>query len=1225
MQVNLGRGFEATKEAIREAENKGISILLIQEPYIGNKGYLSSNHRVIQNPHSNTTNPVKSAAIILDQQLIVTENTRLHTANIIGFKIILNNLSVAFIGVYLEGETSIDPYLNHIEMVAESLQEANLIVAGDVNAKSVWWGCKEEDERGTAFVQLATQIDLNILNRGNTPTFYTYRGNKLYSSIVDVTACSSQLLNKIQNWRVNEDSAILTDHRQIEFTVTIGQEVEYLPNTSTWKYNTKKANWQVFQNTMRKTLEDKNLNPNTISLITDPKQLEDNISLYTQVIQQTCEETIAKIKESNKTKQGKSKWWNDKLTNTKRDLIRLRRKIKQANQIRRTVLIEKLKELKKQYKEMIDKSIAESWKEYCTNQDRETMWQKIGRVIRNSSKKEGDKLLRSPNDPNTTLDPTNSAELFAKTFYPPDDPAMDSPDQASIRNRTNMSTSGNQQVEMTKLTKLEIEMVFSKMNPRKAPGTDGLTSDICEAAYRADPETLLALLNKCLTTGTFPKIWKTARIKIIPKPGKKDYQEPKSYRPIGLLPVMGKVLEKAMTNRILWKLGREELLSPRQYGFLPQRSTEDALYDATEIIKNGLSKKQIVVVVSLDIEGAFDNAWWPAILDELRRKNLDKSLWNVLRNYLSDRTVEITYAGAKIVKETNKGCIQGSICGPLLWNILLDPLLQSMDSSPVHVQAFADDILLIATGKTGKEIDDKLNPTLEKIAQWGTYNKLRFAAHKTQALLITKKLKYEKPRLTLNNVEIEFSDRLKILGLTLDRNMNFLPHIEAVTSKAVNIYKALSRTARAHWGLNTSIRRIMYTAIIEPVLLYGSNIWGQNAHRKQIRSKLDKTTRLFTNLIAKSHRTTSLISSCILSRILPIDLRAQEQRDLYLIKRGKPLEELPGRPLECRMSPFALPHPANRKVLSFEFINEEEELQKIDAGAIQIFTDGSKIEGRVGGAITYWKQEVELGQAKFVLPKYCSVYQAELAAIYRATKLISAKAQFTRVAIISDSRAALQTLEDPNNTNPIANQIRMELSNLEEKGVEIKLFWVKAHINIKGNERADALAKEAALKLRTKPAYDAFPLSFAKRQIRIRTVEKWQIRYQEATTGGITKIFFPKVATANRILREIETDNCQAQIFTGHGGFRAYLYKKKLAESPYCTCDDETEETVIHVIEKCPKYHRSRYDCECKINMTIKEDNLHEIMENRNTRDAFMKFARKAVKAANAANGAKQA
>lgn len=138
---------------------------------------------------------------------------------------------------------------------------------------------------------------------------------------------------------------------------------------------------------------------------------------------------------------------------------------------------------------------------------------------------------------------------------------------------------------------------------------------------------------------------------------------------------MGKVLEKAMTNRILWKLRRKELLSSRQYGILPQRSTEDALYDATEIIKNGLSKKQIVVSASLDIEGAFDNAWWPAILDELRRKNLDKSSWNVLRNYLSDKTVEITYAGATIVKETNKGCIQSSICGPLLWNILLDPLL----------------------------------------------------------------------------------------------------------------------------------------------------------------------------------------------------------------------------------------------------------------------------------------------------------------------------------------------------------------------------------------------------------------------------------------------------------------------------------------------------------------------------------------------------------------------
>ncbi|KAA5658148.1 hypothetical protein F3G64_34415, partial [Pseudomonas aeruginosa] len=83
--------------------------------------------------------------------------------------------------------------------------------------------------------------------------------------------------------------------------------------------------------------------------------------------------------------------------------------------------------------------------------------------------------------------------------------------------------------------------------------------------------------------GCFPTIWKEATVVVLRKPGKTDYTNPKAYRPIGLLPVLGKVLEKMTFNRIKWHILPK--LSKRQYGFMPQRCTEDALYDLVSHIR----------------------------------------------------------------------------------------------------------------------------------------------------------------------------------------------------------------------------------------------------------------------------------------------------------------------------------------------------------------------------------------------------------------------------------------------------------------------------------------------------------------------------------------------------------------------------------------------------------------------------------------------------------------
>ncbi|GBP39714.1 hypothetical protein EVAR_25538_1 [Eumeta japonica] len=88
------------------------------------------------------------------------------------------------------------------------------------------------------------------------------------------------------------------------------------------------------------------------------------------------------------------------------------------------------------------------------------------------------------------------------------------------------------------------------------------------------------------------------------------------------------------------------------------------LYDLMTHIHNELNLKRIIVMVSLDIEGAFDNAWWPALRNQLLVHKCPVNLYGMVMGYLRDREVVVRYAGGESRRMTSKGCIQGSIAGP---------------------------------------------------------------------------------------------------------------------------------------------------------------------------------------------------------------------------------------------------------------------------------------------------------------------------------------------------------------------------------------------------------------------------------------------------------------------------------------------------------------------------------------------------------------------------------
>jgi hypothetical protein len=202
-------------------------------------------------------------------------------------------------------------------------------------------------------------------------------------------------------------------------------------------------------------------------------------------------------------------------------------------------------------------------------------------------------------------------------------------------------------------TKEEVRQVIESLQPKKAPGPNGITNEIVKLVFKMIPMTMTAIYNACLRTGCFPKNRKIAKILTIVKPGREKSADTSKYRPISLLNTEGKVLEKLLHKRIMHHLYKTEYLNKNQYGFMPPKE-HGRRHHGNETIQRTPPRKRIMVF--LDVHGAFNSAWWPAILLRLREAKCPRNLFYLVQDYLKERKAILTINSFNMGKNMSKGC-----------------------------------------------------------------------------------------------------------------------------------------------------------------------------------------------------------------------------------------------------------------------------------------------------------------------------------------------------------------------------------------------------------------------------------------------------------------------------------------------------------------------------------------------------------------------------------------
>lgn len=437
-------------------------------------------------------------------------------------------------------------------------------------------------------------------------------------------------------------------------------------------------------------------------------------------------------------------------------------------------------------------------------------------------------------------------------------------------------------------------MIIKRVYATTAPGPDGLTNKIWKKIPSEMIHLLAQVFTECLKRGEFPNAWKRAILVLIPK-GIETTDGPKA-RPICLIDEVGKSFERILVERInTWIETRQKdgfyTLSNNQFGFRKNKSTVDALIKVRKYIESQTGKGNVVIAISLDIKNAFNSIPWKCIRKALYWKGCSRHLKRIIHSYLSDRHIEyINKSGRIQYLSVEAGVPQGSVIGPLLWNIAYDTVLYVDKEPGCEIYCYADDTVILVAGDTFREACDKASIQTERTIDKIKDLQLQVAIDKTEEVAFYKKWGRppNKASIQIGNVEIPVKSSFKYLGIVFDSRLIFRKHFQYVDQKISKVNRALFRLLPNLRGPHESKRRL-YAHILQSIVMYEAPLWSDKLMRSAESLRLlAKNQRAVAIKVIAGYRTISYDAAVALARIPPWPLVAQKvQQYIYIQKYRK--------------------------------------------------------------------------------------------------------------------------------------------------------------------------------------------------------------------------------------------------------------------------------------------------------------------------------------------------
>lgn len=728
-------------------------------------------------------------AIYFKSNINVTEvpiNSRFETVGAL-----LNN--ILYIALYNPGKFNIQ------EADITNLLEAHpkTIVIGDFNCRSTDWGDYTSNTNGKRLANICQNKDYLILTP-DEPTFY--RGQS--SSIIDIAIAKNIYATNIE---VLHD--LNSDHRPVVFTFENIHNIPLLPENRRRNYS--EANWTKYKKEVTENLK---LN-REISTI---EQIDKTIQDFTKIIISAADSSIPWIKEGK--------------PNLPQNILQ---HIQERNRARRRCQRNPTPE------NVADLNIKKYVLEEALKQHYTETWQ---RRIREDAKKRGNvwslvklrknqtpRLIPGLKDQNGIIkhSPEDKANLLAETIHNYHTMTANFTDTNTRQQVTDIISEFQEQSysipQEHQISIHEVRRIIAATKPYKAPGLDKIQNILLKKLPRKGLVQIYYICKACLTLNYFPPAWKEANIIPIKKPGKNS-QDPTSYRPISLISNLGKVLERLILNR-LKKFDNQ--IPDAQFGFRNHRTTELQLATLIDEAKTNIIKGKTTALATLDIEKAYDTIWHEGLIYKLINMAIPGYLIKIIWEFLKERTFQVIVSGVPSQKHNiPAGVPQGSTLSPFLFLFYLADIPERGNTK---LRLFADDTAVSAVSMNRDQACTQIQEHLDYLADYFKKWCLKINADKSNIITFDHKINLPKTTVFYEDKEIPYNKSTKYLGVTLDKRLNFQPHIQEILKKARKATHFIWPFIQPNALIDSELKLRLITTYIRPILLYAAPVWSSTS------------------------------------------------------------------------------------------------------------------------------------------------------------------------------------------------------------------------------------------------------------------------------------------------------------------------------------------------------------------------------------------------------------
>ena len=783
----------------------------------------------------------------------------------------IHDQPLTLISVYLSPNNNdgVQELSNQIDL----LKDARFVVAGDMNGRSPLWSPLEtlRNARGRVIESWLDSKAISLVNSYKSPP--TFRSDVGYISWVDLTLSSDKALPWMKDWQVHEDVITHTDHNLITFSIQTNNYLKLTPERRCWK-NTDWSN-------LVPDLEEELTNAGWLNLTWEAVSSRASLNTLVSQLQKDIMKVADRWTPKKRSSTIRKSWWNSEISQMHRALRRTQRKAYKAKMKNRPdaeSLKRETMSLKHQLSSLIKQAKAREWQTFLESTDKRSMWKTLNRITRKTIPCDVSTIISSEGE--TISDENEIVEMLSRRFFPCPPP------DSNVAMMLPQSLDEEETFPPISISEVT-DAVFSQKQMGSA-GHDGIINLLLRKSAHLLCPLLQRIANQCLRLGLHCDTWKLSTVIPIYKSqsqSQSQLNKLSNLRPISLIPVIGKVLEKIMAVRIGHWLESKGLISSAQFGFRKFHSCELSLLNFTGKAEKARTRNCPTSTVSLDIASAFDSVRPTILLKRIQDLGLPSYMTSWLQSFLSQRRGNLAVGQNCHTIPVHGACPQGSPISPLLFSIYINPLLElgwNNNEQPVHIQAFADDILLWCSLPDDNANREHLQRALDLIQSWCSASGFSINAAKCNVMTIRPSKKWQSqndtpPQLSIQDKSIEERRHFKYLGVLIDEDLDWSAHIAQLERKSLAKLTTMRRLMTMNWGFTNIILSKIFQMAIIPMMYYGASVWGKIIEKPSSLAPLEKVTRQFGIFILGCLRTTSYACTYLLSGIRPPHLEIPER------------------------------------------------------------------------------------------------------------------------------------------------------------------------------------------------------------------------------------------------------------------------------------------------------------------------------------------------------------